>query len=251
MSSLASLVQLHILRRGDNDQAVRVLQLALSAAGYRVGLDGDFGPGTESAVTRFQTQHGLKSDGVVGPLTAALLDAPHAVLVETARPMAATDGWPHDDTASLIAFYGDPRGDLEGWKTRNVVGVRCPWPLFYESTPWPHEIQFHRRAAGAFEAALTGVWDAANHDPNSPLLIHFSHFSGSGEFRAIRGSSRLSCHAFWAAVDFDAEHLPLAHPNPPDGIPQAMADLFKKTGAFWGDDYQGRKDPMHFQYAHE
>ena len=42
--------------------------------GYSVGVDGDFGPGTLSAVRQFQKDHGLSADGVVGVGTASKLD---------------------------------------------------------------------------------------------------------------------------------------------------------------------------------
>jgi peptidoglycan hydrolase-like protein with peptidoglycan-binding domain len=47
-----------------------VLQDALNAIGYRTGgLDGNFGPGTRSAVIRFQTREGLGVTGVVNCAT--------------------------------------------------------------------------------------------------------------------------------------------------------------------------------------
>ena len=48
---------------------VAALQRALG-----VSVDGDFGPGTEKALERWQREHGLVSDGVAGPATRAALD---------------------------------------------------------------------------------------------------------------------------------------------------------------------------------
>ena len=58
-----------VLRRGSSGEAVEELQGLLAQAGYRVSIDGVFGPGTESAVRSFQRDCGLTADGVVGPAT--------------------------------------------------------------------------------------------------------------------------------------------------------------------------------------
>jgi chitosanase len=52
---------------------VRAVQQALVQAGLLNSADGVFGPRTEEAVQRFQTQRGLRSDGIVGPATRAAL----------------------------------------------------------------------------------------------------------------------------------------------------------------------------------
>lgn len=50
-------------------QDVLKIQRALRRAGYRVSLDGHYGPETDLAVTRFQRKHGMAPDGMVGPQT--------------------------------------------------------------------------------------------------------------------------------------------------------------------------------------
>lgn len=59
------------LRRGMKGERIRQLQRALASLGEAIRVDGDFGPRTEMAVTRFQQAHGLVADGVVGPATYA------------------------------------------------------------------------------------------------------------------------------------------------------------------------------------
>lgn len=49
------------------------LQKALRRFGHRLTVDGRYGPATNRAVARFQRQHGLKPDGIVGPRTWSLL----------------------------------------------------------------------------------------------------------------------------------------------------------------------------------
>ena len=51
------------------------VQRALRRAGHRIAVDGEFGPKTGIAVTRFQRKRGLHPDGVVGPKTWVVLKA--------------------------------------------------------------------------------------------------------------------------------------------------------------------------------
>jgi len=64
-----------VLRRGLQGDAVEVLQRMLAAAGYAVGIDGDFGPGTEAVVKAFQSANGLGNDGIVGPTSWRVLES--------------------------------------------------------------------------------------------------------------------------------------------------------------------------------
>lgn len=258
MSSLENLVQVQpdkLINRGDVGDHVKAVQLALSQAGYRVGDDGVFGPGTQSAVQRFQAQHGLPADGKVGVKTAQVLDLPHAALVADAIPRVAVAGghtWPHDDTASLTAFYDKP------WLNDKLLTlVPVPWVMSYiddHGSVFPvHNIRFNVKAADALSEALRAIWEFYGRDQKQIEMWGLHNFGGSYNYRPVRGSSRLSTHAFGASIDLDPGHNPLIPVGAPNKytMPPAAVNAFKATGAFWGGDYKGRKDPMHFQYAHE
>ena len=60
------------LRKGSKGEAVRECQTLLEKRGYSVGscgIDGKFGKDTLAAVKAFQKDHGLKTDGIVVPVT--------------------------------------------------------------------------------------------------------------------------------------------------------------------------------------
>ncbi|NOK57311.1 MAG: Peptidoglycan hydrolase (amidase) enhancer domain [Chloroflexi bacterium AL-W] len=56
-------------RRGDSGTNVFTIQLLLQVHGHSLGVDGNFGPETDRTVRDFQSQQGLKVDGVVGSQT--------------------------------------------------------------------------------------------------------------------------------------------------------------------------------------
>lgn len=69
--------QVDVLSKGDKGKDVRELQAQLLTLGYDLGsygADGDFGKATEKAVKKFQKDHGLQQDGIVGPQTQAEID---------------------------------------------------------------------------------------------------------------------------------------------------------------------------------
>ena len=247
--SLASMIGTGELKVGATGADVLALQIALSQAGYRVGQDSDFGAGTERMVYRFQKQHGIIPDGIVGALTAHLLDAPGEVLVHTATPtIHDSSGFPHDDTASLLAFYGKP------WEDSSLLtDVPVPFDMTFREdngTLIPiKNINFNVKAAKQLSSVLIAISLLAKATPD--VLVHVKNFSGSYNYRPVRGSSRLSCHAFGAAIDFDAENLPMGTRFASSVMPQSVVDAFKSQGFYWGGDFKGRPDAMHFQSAHE
>jgi peptidoglycan hydrolase-like protein with peptidoglycan-binding domain len=60
---------------GESDGCVTELQTLLNAHGASIAVDGQFGPGTLSAVKAFQSRHGLSADGIVGPMTKSALNS--------------------------------------------------------------------------------------------------------------------------------------------------------------------------------
>ncbi len=79
-----------LLKKGDRNDAVRMMQERLKELGFYSGsVDGDFGGGTEEALRLFQRQHGLDVDGVAAQETFALLysdDAKQVVVTPTPDP---------------------------------------------------------------------------------------------------------------------------------------------------------------------
>jgi zinc D-Ala-D-Ala carboxypeptidase len=69
------------LQQGDSGADVKELQIRIagwaadSPSQTYVAVDGQFGPGTEAAVKRFQRAYGLTADGIVGPQTQSVLNS--------------------------------------------------------------------------------------------------------------------------------------------------------------------------------
>jgi len=160
--------------------------------------------------------------------------------------------WPHDDTQSLIAFYGDPR--RPGWHSASLVPFAPPWLMKYKDdagsvTPVSH-FDVHRKIITAMTAVFADIWEHYGKSQAAIEAVHLHWYGGCYNYRPIAGSSRLSTHAFGAALDLDPEENTfnrshLSH------MPQPAIDAFDKQGAFWGGRFRTRQDPMHFQFAHE
>lgn len=106
-----------LLKKGDKGSAVKELQALLKAHGFYTGVvDGDFGPGTEGCVKKYQASKGLSADGVVGERTYRHLlegvdtdrtgtSVSKPVVKETATPKNDTD-----DKLDMKGSYTTPEG---------------------------------------------------------------------------------------------------------------------------------------------
>lgn len=70
LKKAGTVVMMTTIKMGSGGSAVARLQEWLNALGYKAGpSDGKFGSRTKDAVMRFQADHGLTADGIVGTLT--------------------------------------------------------------------------------------------------------------------------------------------------------------------------------------
>jgi murein DD-endopeptidase MepM/ murein hydrolase activator NlpD len=124
--ALVALASMSGTARGAGNSDVAALQVALQAAGVYGGtIDGVPGPGTASAVSRFQASHGLAADGVAGAAT-------RGALGRRARPPLGArtmlPGMSGFDVAALqfrLAWRGFPSGHLDGgYGSHTAAAVR-------------------------------------------------------------------------------------------------------------------------------
>lgn len=110
----------------------------------------------------------------------------------------------------------------------------------------PPGMYFHRKAERQLQE-MFAHWERAG------LLHLLLSFEGSYAPRFVRGSSStLSNHAFGNAFDcnYDWNHLGA----PPAGAGHTgsvvpLVPIASQHGFFWGGNYSGRKDGMHFEVA--
>ena len=121
-----------ILQKNSIGIEVKQLQQRLKDLGYYSGdVDGQYGTGTQTAVTAFQAQHGLKADGVAGEQTLAILYSESAqTFVPTPTPSAPamlSSGSSGDEVKALqsrlqqLGFYSGVLDGDYGKGTRAAV----------------------------------------------------------------------------------------------------------------------------------
>ena len=140
--------------------------------------------------------------GAAGPLP----DAPpqagegaeRASAPTTSSVILAKQSWPSQ--AHAAAFYGKPGSP--GWVAAHLVDVQCPWTLHMGKVP-QHHIQIHKLCGPSLTRVLVWVWDICGKDEEKIAALRYDRFSGSYNYRPMRGGSALSMHAYGAAIDWD------------------------------------------------
>ena len=99
-----------------------------------------------------------------------------------------------------------------------------------------------------------------NNDMNRPLFYALQSISAEGlggelhtfdgcfNIRAVRGSSSFSLHSYGLALDIYAARNPMSYILRTT-FSDRFIKCFKEQGFYWGGDWKGRKDAMHFSYG--
>lgn len=160
--------------------------------------------------------------------------------------------WPHERAASM--FYGNPSGGNgaanPAWESANIIDLIPPYAMRYSWGPAVTRLRFHRKCRDAFGEAFLEIKKLYGTQEN--IEAHRLHLTGgSFMFRLMRGSAtRLSIHAYGAAVDIDPQLNPFPRQwRPwPHGTPREAAACFEKVGLIWrGANHD--VDGMHYQAA--
>lgn len=85
---------------------------------------------------------------------------------------------------------------------------------------------------------------------NAGLHTEIKTYDGCYNDRVVRDSSAISLHAWAVAIDFNAKDNPMTTSLDPALRHGKWSPLFlqiiKGAGIFFGGDFHGRADPMHF-----
>jgi D-alanyl-D-alanine carboxypeptidase len=162
--------------------------------------------------------------------------------------------WPREWVAGeLINFYGDPRGAGgradPAWSQQNLTTIVPPWTMRFEGGT-VSQITIHRKCKDSLTRILNAIWDFTGHDRAKIKTAHLDEFDGSYVFRTnVNSPSRLSLHAYGAAIDLAAGENPNGMPWQENGrmLPRWAIDAFLAEGWCWGGDFSGTPDAMHFQ----
>jgi len=239
-----------LLKYGDTGASVELLQLALTRAGFSPGeVDGIFGARTRAAVTDFQREKGLRTDGVAGQQTQqALLPWYTGYVVHTVRPGDSLYRIAREYGGTLRAVeLANPGLDPYNLRIGSAVIVPLDFPVV------PTDIRFGSAALGYSVRGLAArypfltlseagssvlgrplytlrfgvgekqlLYNGAHHANEwivSPLLLHFleklcaAYVSGGG----IAG---YSAQALYEAVTLTV--VPMVNP---DGVDLVVGDL--------------------------
>lgn len=150
--------------------------------------------------------------------------------------------FPKDTTAAKNAYYGDFH--TKNWPSENLVRYIPPFMMYYAKKPMKTGILVHKKIVPALDAACKEIWEKCGKDQRRVDSTGASDFGGCFNIRQIAGSNSWSNHSWAIAIDL----APATNGfNMKGTLSKIVVDAFKRQGFYWGGDYKGRKDPMHFE----
>lgn len=138
----------------------------------------------------------------------------------------------------VYRIFGNPRE--AGWSANNLEFCKVPnsltaFPLIASKSA--RGFYCHKLLVGQFQKCFEEV-------ANAGLKVY--SWEGCYNLRNIAGSSTLSLHSWGIACDFNYEGNTYGDSTP--AMDKKIVAIFKKHGFFWGGDFRGKKDGMHFEW---
>ena len=203
---------------------IRSIQSGLAGLGYAPGpIDGQDGPRTRAAASLY----GSSKKPASGPISAPVSIYPRQ--------------------ADMVAFYGSAGGpDC----TAGSVSLPFAFPLAWDQSQRVTRFSCHKKLA----APITEIFAAAAEHYGEAAFreLRLDQFGGCYNFRAKRGGSSLSMHAWGAAVDLDPINNQLTWGRGRATFAQPEYAPFWEIVEAHGGVSLGRtqnRDWMHFQFA--
>lgn len=256
-----------IIKIGSQGPDVKKWQYFLIGQDLYFGLvDGDFGELTLDATIKFQKQHNLQPDGIVGNKTVgAAMMLGFATLKDEFTEITSTN-FPQKPPFPSLATNSD-RQDVFGkfsykakplpgnkenieilgdWESKNIITVPIPQLINVNGKT---QMRFHRLAAQQLKSLWSG-WESAG------LLHLVLTYEGSFVPRFQRGSKRtLSNHAFGSAFDINYQWNKMGTEPAlvgQKGCVRELVEIANDNGFYWGGHFGNgadNKDGMHFEVA--
>lgn len=187
---------------------------------------------TTEQIQRIQRRVGVVPDGFWGPKSISRCKDHLRSLMPIPNP------WPFGTQEALRDFYGEPGDET------NLVTIQFPFPMYY-GRQLVTKSRCHKKVHDSLLRILKrlGSFEGGTREILEPV----SDFYGIFNFRNKRGGTRLSTHAWGAAIDLDADDNTFKDPWPIKAdMPLEVMEEFAKegwtsAGAFWG------YDSMHFE----
>lgn len=135
------------------------------------------------------------------------------------------------------------------WVKENLVDVPCPWTLHMDKIVL-HQIQIHKMAAESLTRILNYIWEQAGSTQEAIEKLHYDRYSGSYNYRPIRGSHAMSMHSYGLAIDFDDQENQQHSQHHLFHDDSLIVKAFEAESAVWGGRWGGSTvDAMHFQFC--
>jgi len=224
------------LKLGMDGADVKQLQNKLIEKGWVKGkADGFFGPLTHAAVVNFQKTNGLVVDGKVGTITRNALFTGSIPVELPPVQDGAIPPKPKTNAEAAKIF-----GNSESAVSAQLAFCEVPEVLkCFGLKNGKRGFTCHRLLVPQFQKVFNEI-------VSSGLASKLYSYEGCFNWRQIAGSSNRSLHSYAIAIDLNYEGNELGDSTP--AMDRGVVAIFKKYGFFWGGDYAGRKDGMHFEW---